>query len=195
MINKPGSGRVVGFVVDIFCTGMIDVANEFKLPTYVFYASNAANLGFNLCIETLCVELKQDAIEKSNLEREIVVPSFVNLVPMKAFPVEYQQQDALDFLISFSGKMREAKVVLVNTFLELETLAVKSFPDTNFPPVYRVGPALNLEGVAGKADDMDAISWLDGHPPLSVVVLCFGSAGNFNEVQVKETALGLKRSG
>ncbi|PWA46870.1 UDP-glucuronosyl/UDP-glucosyltransferase [Artemisia annua] len=39
MIRRPGSdsGRVVGFVVDMFCICMIDVANEFHIPTYVFF--------------------------------------------------------------------------------------------------------------------------------------------------------------
>ncbi|MFS7924699.1 putative anthocyanidin 3-O-glucosyltransferase [Helianthus anomalus] len=60
MIDQTGSGRVVGLVVDVFCTGMIDM---------------------------LCVDHNQDhVIELSNSEGEMVVPSFVNLVPVKAFP-------------------------------------------------------------------------------------------------------------
>ncbi|KAJ0775629.1 putative flavonol 3-O-glucosyltransferase [Helianthus annuus] len=196
MINQTGSGRVVGFVVDVFCTGMIDVANEFNLPTYVFFTSSSSFLGFNLYIETLCVDHNQDhVIELSNSEGEMVVPSFVNPVPVKAFPAMYQIQDGLNMLINSFRELRKAKGIMVNTFLELETHAMKSFTDTNFPPVYPVGPLLNLDGVAGKADDMDAIKWLDSQPPSSVVVLCFGSMGSFSEVQVKEIALGLEQSG
>ncbi|KAM0030488.1 putative flavonol 3-O-glucosyltransferase [Helianthus debilis subsp. tardiflorus] len=196
MINQTGSGRVVGFVVDVFCTGMIDVANEFNLLTYVFFTSSSAFLGFNLYIETLCVDQNQDhVIELSNSEGEMVVPSFVNPVPVKAFPAMYQIQDGLDMLINSFRELRKAKGIMVNTFLELETQAMKSFTDTNFPPVYPVGPLLNLDGVAGKADHMDVIKWLDSQPPLSVVVLCFGSMGSFSEVQVKEIALGLEQSG
>ncbi|KAJ0594800.1 putative flavonol 3-O-glucosyltransferase [Helianthus annuus] len=175
MINQPGSTRVVGFVVDVFCTGMIDVANEFNVPTYVFYTSNASLLGFNFYMETLCVDQdqKQDVIKLlSDSEGEMVVSSFVNPVPMKAFPADYQIQDGFDFLMCSFPELRKAKGIMVNTFLELETHAMKSFSDTNAPPV-----------------------WLDGQPPLSVVVLCFGSSGSFNEVQVKEIALGLERSG
>ncbi|GJT83492.1 hypothetical protein Tco_1057834, partial [Tanacetum coccineum] len=61
--------------------------------------------------------------------------------------------------------------------------------------VYPVGPILNLDGVAGKSEDRDGISWLDDQPPSSVVLLCFGSMGSFDEVQVKEIAYGLERSG
>ncbi|KAJ0775626.1 putative flavonol 3-O-glucosyltransferase [Helianthus annuus] len=200
MINQPGSTRVVGFVVDVFCTGMIDVANEFNVPTYVFYTSNASLLGFNFYMETLCVDQdqKQDVIKLlSDSEGEMVVPSFVNPVPMKAFPADYQIQDGFDFLMCSFPELRKAKGIMVNTFLELETHAMKSFTDTNAPPVYPVGPVLNLDGIVGEIDnrDVNVISWLDGQPPLSVVVLCFGSSGSFNEVQVKEIALGLERSG
>ncbi|KAD4178177.1 hypothetical protein E3N88_26768 [Mikania micrantha] len=75
--------RLVGFVVDILCVGMIDVANEFNVPTYVFFAANSAFLGTNLYIERLYANQSQYVTELSNSEGEIVVPYFVNPVPMK----------------------------------------------------------------------------------------------------------------
>ncbi|KAK1430434.1 hypothetical protein QVD17_13153 [Tagetes erecta] len=194
--NQTGSGRVVGFVVDISCTGMLDVANEFSLPTYVFFTSNAAFLGFKVYMERLCVDQSQDfVIEMSNSGGEMVIPSFVNPVPMKVYPALYQVQDGLDFTLFTIGKMRQAKGIMVNTFLELETHAFESFLGVNFPPVYPVGPVLNLGGVAAQVDDTDVFSWLDAQPSSSVVLLCFGSMGSFDEVQVKEIARGLERSG
>ncbi|KAK9059039.1 hypothetical protein SSX86_021658 [Deinandra increscens subsp. villosa] len=197
MINiQTGSSRVVGFIVDMFCVGMIDVANEFNVPTYVFFTSSAAFLGFNMYVETLCLDRNQDhVIDMSKSEGEMVVPSFVNPMPMKVFPTAYYIHNQLDFLISSFPKVREAKGIMVNTFLELETHAIMSFSNTNFPPVYPVGPVLNLDGVTGKVDDKDVFKWLDVQPPSSVVVLCFGSMGSFNEVQVKEIACGLERCG
>ncbi|KAI3756719.1 hypothetical protein L1987_56541 [Smallanthus sonchifolius] len=197
MINdQTGSSRVVGFVVDIICIGMIDVANEFNVPTYVFLTANSAFLGFNLYIETLFVEQNQDVIKLSyNSEGEMDVPCFVNPVPMKVVQTLCQVDEGLDMLVYCFRELRKAKGIMVNTFLELETHAIKSFPDSNFPPVYPVGPILNLDGVVEKADDRDVLSWLDGQPPSSVVLLCFGSMGSFNEVQVKEIARGLERSG
>nr|XP_043628416.1 anthocyanidin 3-O-glucosyltransferase 2-like [Erigeron canadensis] len=198
MINsRPCFGPVVGFVVDILCTGMIDVANEFHVPTYVFFTSNAAFLGFKLYVENiLCVNQDQYVIELSNSDGEMMIPSFVKPVPTKVFPAVYQTLEGLDFLKYSVRKMREAKGVMVNTFLELETHAIKSFSDANFPPVYPVGPILNLDGVvAGKNENMDVIKWLDDQPPSSVVFLCFGSMGSFEEAQVKEIAFALEQSG
>ncbi|KAJ0803471.1 putative flavonol 3-O-glucosyltransferase [Helianthus annuus] len=179
MINQTGSRRVVGLVADWFCTGMIDVANEFNLPSYVYFTSSAAFLGFMVNFETLYVDQKQDLLELANSEGEIVIPSFVNSVPMRVFPELYQKQDG----------------ILINTFLELESHAINWFSGTNFPLVYPVGPLLNLDGVAGKADDTDVFRWLDSQPRASVVLLCFGSMGCFNEEQLKEIARGLERSG
>ncbi|KAI3693006.1 hypothetical protein L6452_32832 [Arctium lappa] len=197
MMSRPGSGRIAGFVVDILCTGMIDVANEFSIPSYAFFTSNAAFLGFKLYIDTLLRNQKQqDVIELSKSDGELPVPSFIKPVPMTVYPPVYQTQDGLDFLTISIQKFREVKAIMVNTFLELETHAIESFSSyTNFPPVYAVGPVLNLDGVAGKAEDKDVIRWLDGQPSSSVVFLCFGSMGSFEEVQLKEIAYALERSG
>ncbi|XP_024995727.1 anthocyanidin 3-O-glucosyltransferase 2-like [Cynara cardunculus var. scolymus] len=196
IMSRPNSGRLVGFVIDMFCISMVDVANEFHVPTYVFYTSNAAFLGYKLCIQTLHDTQNQDVLELSNSDVEIAIPSFVNPVPAKVFPAVYQNQEGLEFLLYCVRKFREVKAIMVNTFLELETHAIDSLSsDTSFPLVYPVGPVLNLDDIAGKVQDSDVICWLDGQPPSSVVVLCFGSMGSFEEVQVKEIAYALERSG
>ncbi|KAK1430432.1 hypothetical protein QVD17_13151 [Tagetes erecta] len=197
MINNDQTGysRVVGFVVDILCVGMIDVANEFNVPAYVFFTANAAYLGFNLYVERLLLDQKQDVIEVSDSKGEIIAPCFVNPVPKYVVHPVYKIDEGLDFLVYAFKETRKARGIMVNTFLELETHAIESFPDTDFPPVYPVGPVLNLDGLAVKVEDKDVFSWLDGQPPSSVVLLCFGSMGSFNEVQVKEIACGLEQSG
>ncbi|KAM0069458.1 putative flavonol 3-O-glucosyltransferase [Helianthus debilis subsp. tardiflorus] len=178
--RQPGSRWVAGFVVDMFCTSMIDVANEFNVPTFVFFTSNAAFLGF------------------TNSGTEILVPSFVNPVPTKVFWSGVKTRAGLDFVQWFARKLGEAKGIIVNTFLDLETHAIESLSaDTSIPPLYPVGPILNLEGGSGggKPFDDDVVRWLDSQPSSSVVFLCFGTNGSFDEVQVKEIARGLEQSG
>ncbi|KAI3697243.1 hypothetical protein L6452_30119 [Arctium lappa] len=199
MMKQPGSGRIAGFVIDLFCTGMIDVASEFGIPTYIFFTSNAAFLGFNLYMKTLYDTRNQDHVaEFSNSDAEFLITSFVNPVPTKVIPELFRTKEGLDFLRSSHQKMKEAKGIMVNTFLELETHAIESFSslDNNFPTVYPVGPVLNLDGVGTvKPKDRDIMSWLDGQQPSTVVLLCFGSAGSFDEIQVKVIAHALERSG
>ncbi|KAL7609894.1 hypothetical protein Lser_V15G13950 [Lactuca serriola] len=196
-ISQQGSTRVVGFVVDMLCTGMTDVANEFNVPTYVFFPSNAGFLGFKLYIQTLCDDHNEDIVKLSNSDSTISIPSFMNPVPTKVFPGVVQTPEGLDFILRSARKLREARAIIVNTFMELETHAIESLlEDNTIPPVYPVGPILNLESIAKKGSgNDDIITWLDTQPPSSVVVLCFGSMGSFDEVQVKEIAHGLERSG
>ncbi|GJW72242.1 anthocyanidin 3-O-glucosyltransferase 2-like protein [Tanacetum coccineum] len=185
--------RVAGFVVDMFCTCMTDVANEFNVPTYVFFTSNAAYLGFKLYIQTLNDDQNQDVIELSLSDTEMPVPGFIKQVPTKVFPTVLHTQEGLDFYLWDGRRLRDVKAIMVNTYNELEPHAIESLSaDKTVPPVYPVGPILNLEN---SAIDDDLITWLDSQPPSSVVFLCFGSMGSFDEVQVKEIARGLEQSG
>ncbi|KAM0069462.1 putative flavonol 3-O-glucosyltransferase [Helianthus debilis subsp. tardiflorus] len=196
--SQPGSGRVVGFVVDMFCICMVDVANEFNVPTYVFVTSNAAFLGFILYLKALGDDLNKDVIELCNSDTEIFVPSFVKPVPTKVFWGLVKTRAGLDIVQWLAKKLGEAKAIMVNTLFELETHAIESLSaDTSIPPVYPVGPILNLEGGLGteKPYDDDIIRWLDSQPSSSVVFLCFGSMGSFDEVQVKEIARGVELGG
>ncbi|GJW77182.1 anthocyanidin 3-O-glucosyltransferase 2-like protein [Tanacetum coccineum] len=197
MISRPGSdsGQVVGFVVDMFCICMIDVANEFHIPTYVFFTSNAGFLGFKLYIHTLYDDENRDIFELMRSDTEVTIPGFVKQVPTKVFPTVIQTKEGLDFLMWSARRIKEAKAIIVNTCLELETHAIESLSkDNTVPPVYPVGPILNLEG-DGKPLADDVISWLDSQPISSVVFLCFGSMGCFDEIQVKEIANALEQSG
>ncbi|KAI7744584.1 hypothetical protein M8C21_001712 [Ambrosia artemisiifolia] len=198
MTSQPDSGRIAGFVIDMFCTCMIDVANEFNVPTYVFFTSNAAFLGFNFYIQTLSDVMKKDIIEIKNSDTEISVPSFVKPLPTKLFWDLVHTREGLDFVLRSFRKLRGVKGIMVNTFLELETHAIESLSDDiNIPQVYPVGPILNLEGGPSVKKPFDdyIIRWLDSQPPSSIVFLCFGSLGSFDEAQVKEIARGLEHSG
>ncbi|KAL0291366.1 UNVERIFIED_CONTAM: UDP-glycosyltransferase 71E1 [Sesamum angustifolium] len=48
----PNCG-LAGFVIDLSCTAMIDVANEFDVPTYMFFTSGASALGLMLHFQGL----------------------------------------------------------------------------------------------------------------------------------------------
>ncbi|XP_057982257.1 UDP-glycosyltransferase 71A16-like [Malania oleifera] len=79
--------------------------------------------------------------------------------------------------------------------MELESHALESILlDGNIPPVYPVGPILNLQQQQ-EAGPAGIMTWLDEQPPLSAVFLCFGSMGSFGPDQVKEIARALERSG
>ncbi|GMP54471.1 hypothetical protein CsSME_00019636 [Camellia sinensis var. sinensis] len=80
--ESESTPRLAGFVIDMFCTPMIDVANEFGVPTYVFFTSSAAFLGLMFHIDTL----QQDVTELEDSDAELNVPAYANPVPAKFLP-------------------------------------------------------------------------------------------------------------
>ncbi|KAE8729935.1 Detected protein of confused Function [Hibiscus syriacus] len=63
--SVPDSPRLAGFVLDMFLTPFIDLGNEFGVPSYVFYTSGAAFLGFQFY--TLALHDEQNV----NIVREL----------------------------------------------------------------------------------------------------------------------------
>ncbi|KAK1418864.1 hypothetical protein QVD17_28012 [Tagetes erecta] len=193
MINQPRSVPIAGFVIDMFCACMIDVANEFNIPTYLFFTSGAAALGFKFHVQTLSDDMNKDVFELSTSDTEISVPTYVNPLPTKHFWNLVRSREGVEFVLSSARKFRGIKAIMVNTVFELETYAMEALSaDKTIPRVYPVGPVLNLNG---KPFEDDILRWLDNQPPSSVVFLCFGSMGSFVESQVKEIARGLEQSG
>ncbi|KAJ4828993.1 hypothetical protein Tsubulata_031723 [Turnera subulata] len=195
------SPKLGGFVLDMFCTAIIDVANEFGVPSYIFFASGAAALGLFFYIQDLHDEQGKDITESENSDAEFAVPSLVNPVPASAFPSSFFQKEWLQVLLTMITKFRETKGIIVNTFSELEPYAVKSLADGRIPPVFPVGPILNLKGNGqdglnnNSSKFKEIMQWLDDQPQSSVVFLCFGSMGSFDVEQVKEIACALENSG
>ncbi|KAI7737068.1 hypothetical protein M8C21_029959 [Ambrosia artemisiifolia] len=200
-ITDSDSVRLAGFVVDMFCVAMIDVANEFGVPTYTYFTSGAATLDLMFYLQAKRDEEGDDVIELKNSESESVlhVPGFVNPVPAKVLPeVALDKEGGSSMFLNITKRFRESKAIIVNTFQDLETHPLEYLlsSSNDIPPVFAVGPILNLENK--KTDDHksdEILSWLNEQPKSSVVFLCFGSMGSFNEKQVKEIAVALERSG
>ncbi|KAF2293812.1 hypothetical protein GH714_004971 [Hevea brasiliensis] len=185
------SAQLAGFVIDMFCTSMIDVANEFGVSSYIFYTSGAAFLGFMLYVQKIHDEEKFDPIEFKDSNTELLVPSLVNPFPSGVMPSALLSGEWLPPLLDSTRRFGEAKGIIVNTFLELESHAIESL---KMSAVYPVGPILDV-GSDGRNTHREIMQWLDDQPPSSVVFLCFGSHGSFDEDQVKEIAYALEHSG
>ena len=197
-LTRSESGQLAGIVFDMICPSIVDVANELGVPSYVFFTSSAACLALLFHLQTLKDHQGVDVTEFADSDAELVVPGFVNSVPARVLPataVDKEGGGSMDFL-NRVRRFREAKGILVNTFVELESHVINSFVDGTTPPIYTVGPLLNLQHANNQKQDsgLDVIRWLDDQPTSSVVFLCFGSAGAFHMDQIKEIAIGLENS-
>uniref|UniRef100_A0A7N0ZYD6 Uncharacterized protein n=1 Tax=Kalanchoe fedtschenkoi TaxID=63787 RepID=A0A7N0ZYD6_KALFE len=75
------SRRLAGFVVDMLCTAMIDVAAELGVPCYTYITSGASFLTLQLHLQKLCDDgLDADEFE-DDCDMELSLPGFSNSIP------------------------------------------------------------------------------------------------------------------
>ncbi|KAK1392786.1 UDP-glucose flavonoid 3-O-glucosyltransferase 6 [Heracleum sosnowskyi] len=166
ILSRPESSKLAGFVIDMFCTPMIDVANEFNVPAYVYYTSAAASLGVVFYCQSLKDNENQDIYEYKDSDAELSIPSFSKPVPAKVLPSPMLSKDGSDRVTRLARRLRETKAIVVNTVLELEAHSVKSLvEDENTPLMYHVGPIIKLANgestSQGQVSNEAIISWLD----------------------------------
>ncbi|KAK4855808.1 hypothetical protein QYF36_011128 [Acer negundo] len=192
--SSNNSVRVTGLVVDWAFVSMFDVAIELNLPCYAF---SPVSVGYLSLFRYLSTRYDNDR-ELQSSDSDLIVPGFVNPVPVSVLPLGLFNRDDYKVYFKIVQRLQDVNGIIANTFSELEQYSVNSFSGGGrFPPVYTVGPLLNLikRQPANNNSDLDVIlKWLDDQPECSVVFLCFGTAGSFSPAQVKETATGLEQS-
>lgn len=196
------SSAISAFILDFFCYSSVEVSQSFNIPTYFFFPSGASVLAFFL---NLPVYDRTFTGSFRNLQILLEIPGLFSL------PTSHMVDCMLDRGVSYQEFVKLAETflksdgIIINTFESLEVRAVTGLkqgtclPGTPIPPVYCIGPLLanrgGRSGGGGGEERHECLTWLDSQPSRSVVFLCFGSGGVFSEVQIKEIALGLERSG
>nr|QOI79385.1 UDP-glycosyltransferase [Rheum palmatum] len=193
-LQTESTVHVAGLFLDMFCTPMIDVANELGLPSYVFFCSSAGFLGLLLHLPVH----SQPRFDETGLD--VLIPSFQNPVPTRVLPRFGFNELGYKSFMDHAKRFGETKGIIINTYAELEPYALKSLLDAyDTAPVYAVGPVLDLRSQVhmpcDAAERARIMGWLDKQPDSSVVFLCFGSGGSFSEHQIREISKGLSQSG
>ncbi|XP_006858259.2 anthocyanidin 5,3-O-glucosyltransferase [Amborella trichopoda] len=197
-LSTPSS-PVRAFITDFFCTNLLEAAEEADVPCYLFFTSGANLLSLMLYLPTLHDQIP---CEFRDCKNPIPVPGLPP-VPAIDLPLVLQDRtnDAYKWFLYHAGRLRESKGIIINTFAELEPLTLKALreglclPNHPTPPIYTVGPLLNLDDQPAGGEGHECLRWLDKQPHGSVVFLCFGSLGAFPAHQTNEIALGLEQSG
>nr|WLF94737.1 UDP-glucosyltransferase UGT71G10 [Astragalus membranaceus] len=194
-ILSSSSIPVVGLLLDFFCITMIDVGDEFGIPSYLFLTSNVAFLGLMFSLLKRQIE---DVFNDS--EPDLLIPGLSNLVPTSVLPDPcFSKIGGYLAYYKLAERFRDTKGIIVNTISELEQKAIDALSEERTPPIYAVGPLLDLKWSPNPNLDQvqhDLIlKWLDQQPDSSVVFLCFGSAGRFGPSQTREIARALQCCG
>ncbi|KAG7568522.1 UDP-glucuronosyl/UDP-glucosyltransferase [Arabidopsis thaliana x Arabidopsis arenosa] len=196
--DESNSVRVAGLVLDFFCVPLIDVGNEFNLPSYIFLTCSASFLGMMKYLPERHRKIKPE-FNRSSGEETIPLPGFVNSVPVKVLPPGLFTRESYEAWVEMAERFPEAKGILVNSFESLERNAFDYFdhrPD-NYPPVYPIGPILcsNDRPNLDLSERDRILRWLDDQPESSVVFFCFGSLKSLAASQIKEIAQAIELVG
>ncbi|KAK9669908.1 hypothetical protein RND81_13G163200 [Saponaria officinalis] len=215
LLKKAVQDRQVkpaAFILDLINVSMIDVANDLRVPSYIYFTGGVNFLYTMFHFQALVDAHGVDDISGlvGDPDSELDLPGFRNRVPVKVVPYMFLDKEfhRPKFVMNLARRFREAKGILVNSFTELEFSTIEALNKMdNIPTIYPVGPMLSLNNrgdakpsnkddiSCNVTDEDNIISWLDGQPESSVVFLCFGSMGYFDTDQVTEIANGLDQSG
>jgi len=194
---RSESQPVVGLVLDLFCLPMVDVGNELGIPSYMFMTSNVAFTAFMLSLLNREIE---DVFNDS--EHDLLIPGFPDPVPLSVLPdAAFNKDGGYAAYYKLAQRFLDTKGIIVNSFSDLEKHVIDALSEgqSQAPPIYDVGPLIDLKGQPNpnldQAQHDKILKWLDEQPPSSVMFLCFGSMGGFGPSQTREIALALQSSG
>ncbi|CAI9112866.1 OLC1v1013366C1 [Oldenlandia corymbosa var. corymbosa] len=187
--------NLVALIVDFFGTTAFDIADEFNISQYMFFASNAMLLSLYLHLP----ELDSTVPGKyQDLPRPVQLRG---CIPLRGedLPTSFQNRESGTYkcFVEQSKRYRMASGILVNTFSDIEGGTIKALEKgKNVPTVYPVGPMVRQS--TGQTEEMKtakSFKWLDDQPEGSVLFVCFGSMGLLSKSQINELAFGLELSG
>ncbi|KAH7557709.1 hypothetical protein JRO89_XS11G0206600 [Xanthoceras sorbifolium] len=195
---------ILGLVIDCFCTYVLSVASELKLPAYFFFTSGAGCLALFLYFPTLHENTTRSFKDIKTLFDVPGAPPILATDMPK--PLLERDHEAYRYFLHTSTQMPKSAGIIVNTFASLEPRSIRAITDGlcvlngPTPPIYCIGPLTVSDdqgtgGSDGGGGVPECLTWLDSQPSQSVVFLCFGSLGLFSVDQLKEIAIGLERSG
>ncbi|KAI8023596.1 UDP-glycosyltransferase 101 [Camellia lanceoleosa] len=128
---------------------MIDVTDDFVAPTYFFFTSSATFLGLmlHLPIRHALIGTEFTIFDPDSLTH---FPSYAIPVPTSVIPSAlFNKQGGYSTSLNHARRLRNTKGIIVNTFEELESYAMKSLlVSQESPLVYAVGPLLDLSSHA-----------------------------------------------
>ncbi|KAL3635676.1 hypothetical protein CASFOL_020223 [Castilleja foliolosa] len=185
------STRLSAFIADLFGSHTFEAVKGLGIPFYIFYSCSAMVLSFSLYLS----ELDESCdCEYRDLPEKVKVPG---CLPVLGSDLPDMVQDrkiqAYRGCVEMCKQYESSDGILINTFLDLELDAFKSFGLSKYPPVYPVGPLVRTGSTTKSSSDL-CLKWLDKQPDRSVLFVSFGSGGTLSRHQLNELTAGLEMS-
>ncbi|XP_043694746.1 hydroquinone glucosyltransferase-like [Telopea speciosissima] len=185
------TSRLSALVVDHFGLDALEVANEFKLFSYLFFPGPAMSLWLSFYLPKLD---EMYSCEYRDLPEPVKLPGCVPVHGSDLFdPIQDRKNEAYSCMLNLSRRVVSADGILLNSFMDLEPGAIKAFMEGGELQIYPVGPLIRT-GSGDEGDPNECLKWLDDQPDGSVLFVSFGSGGVLSPKQLNELALGLEQS-
>lgn len=212
-LSDEPAARPTCIVTDIFFGWSLDVANRVGIPRVTFSTTGAfsTSVYYSLWLHLPHKQTDSDVFS--------LAPDFPDVWFHKSqLPLSLVMTNETDpwyqFLKRQIPKNLQSWGTLLNTFDDLEPEFLEHMKTTGCGRVWSVGPLLpegvvvgasNYKGYSAQvatggnaqeqAEGDFLLTWLDSHPPSSVLYISFGTLARISCSQTQELALGLEASG
>ncbi|XP_017969752.1 PREDICTED: anthocyanidin 3-O-glucosyltransferase 5 [Theobroma cacao] len=180
-------------IVHVYAIECLKIADELKIPKYVYTSSHAWYLALILYTPVLDEEVGGEYADK---KEPFLLPGCTPVRP-EDLPDPMIVQTKKDYLEFLQIGLDFPKVdgILVNTWEELQPKTLAALRDYQLlgsivkAPIFPIGP-IATEGTAGLKSEL--FYWLDKQPSGSVLYISFGSMGGLSVEQMTELSWGLE---
>ncbi|XP_022740171.1 anthocyanidin 3-O-glucosyltransferase 5-like [Durio zibethinus] len=183
-------------IVDFFGNESLEIADEFKIPKFVYVPSHAWFLALTIYLPILHEAVNGEYVDE---KEGLFIPGCRPVQPEEVVDpmLSRSDQQYLEYL-SMAIKISKSDGILVNTWEELEPATLAALRDDKLwgriskAPIYPVGPITKQTRPIDSNKKL--FEWLDKQPSESVLFVSFGSGGVLSKEQMRELAWGLELS-
>ncbi|XP_024368207.1 UDP-glycosyltransferase 72B1 isoform X2 [Physcomitrium patens] len=212
-ILEWGPPRCVIF--DLFLGSMVKLADQFNLPSYIFWTTTATSLAVMMHTAVLRAHghIPLNLDDTDNL-RAVEIPCIPPVHPFEFIGATQNSRHVMHVLLSsYPDYHVHVRGILVNSVHELESSVFEALNEhyvgaegSKLRRIIPVGPTIpksvffketnqeNNANCSGVGRD-PILQWLDTQPSSSVIYISFGSIATLTANQLVEMALGLEASG
>ncbi|KAL8199818.1 hypothetical protein R6Q57_013386 [Mikania cordata] len=185
-------GAVACLITDAMWFGTQMVADRLKLPRMVHRTSSISSFRSFAAIQLLR-QISDEEIKSEALVEGLEPLKFKDLPKVLTSDPEGARK-VIELMVQGT---KRARAVIWNTFKELEEPELEALSQDLPNPHFLIGPFHKYIPASSSsllAQDQTCLSWLDKHPPNSVLYVSFGSLVRVKESEFLEIAWGLANS-
>lgn len=181
-------------ILDLFTGDALSIAEELKVPKFVYVASHAWFLSLVAYSPTLDKQVQGQYVDRTE---PLKIPGCKPVQPEDVLDsMQDRNHEQYKAYLGLVNKIIKGDAFLVNTWEDLQQRELQALRNRILNvPVYGIGPLVRQSELATSSLTESVVEWLDKQPNESVIYVSFGSGGTLLYEQIMEVAWGLEQSG